>query len=100
MNPRTCIGCRQQADASELIRFVVDAADPGRLRVDPRRRLPGRGAHLHPTVSCLEAATRRRAFTRALRAAAPLRSDELERFICKMDDSMTTTRDPIGDGFR
>jgi len=29
--------------------------------------LPGRGAHLHPSVRCLEQAKRRRAFGRALR---------------------------------
>lgn len=81
MNLRTCIGCRQKADANELIRFVVDGTDPGLLRVDPSRRLPGRGAHLHPTTSCLEAATRRKAFARALRAAAPLQIAELERYV-------------------
>ena len=33
---------------------------------------PGRGAYLHPTVTCLELAERRRAFPRALRLAGPL----------------------------
>ncbi|WP_244604971.1 YlxR family protein [Mycobacterium attenuatum] len=35
--------------------------------VDPNRRLPGRGAWLHPEPQCLQQAIRRRAFTRALR---------------------------------
>lgn len=34
---------------------------------DPRGTAPGRGAHLHPTIACLELAERRRAFRRALR---------------------------------
>ena len=34
---------------------------------DPRRRLPGRGAWLHPRLGCLDVAERRRAFGRALR---------------------------------
>jgi len=34
---------------------------------DPRGRLPGRGAHLHPTPDCLALAERRRAIGRALR---------------------------------
>jgi len=39
---------------------------------DPERRLPGRGAWLHPGLSCLELAVRRRAFGRALRMAIEL----------------------------
>ncbi|WP_425271268.1 YlxR family protein [Mycobacterium gastri] len=35
--------------------------------VDSNRRLPGRGAWLHPEPRCLQQAIRRRAFTRALR---------------------------------
>jgi len=37
------------------------------LQPDPKRRLPGRGAHVHPDPACLEQAERRRAFGRALR---------------------------------
>ncbi|MGL4178811.1 MAG: YlxR family protein [Dermatophilaceae bacterium] len=35
---------------------------------DPGRCRPGRGAWLHPDVSCLDLAVRRRAFGRALRS--------------------------------
>ena len=44
----------------------------GLLVVDERRVLPGRGAHLHRDLACLEAAERRRAFPRALRVPGPL----------------------------
>ncbi|WP_081491247.1 YlxR family protein [Mycolicibacterium phlei] len=70
---RTCIGCRKRELAVELLRVVavgnVDGAGNGlsAVAVDPARRLPGRGAWLHPTPRCLEAAVRRRAFGRALR---------------------------------
>jgi predicted RNA-binding protein YlxR (DUF448 family) len=37
---------------------------------DPRRQLPGRGAHVHPDLQCLDLAIRRQAFRRALRLAA------------------------------
>ncbi|MFC7593962.1 YlxR family protein [Terrabacter sp. GCM10028922] len=40
------------------------------LRPDPRHRMPGRGAWLHPTPECFELAVRRKAFGRALRLQA------------------------------
>ena len=46
---------------------------------DPGRRLPGRGAHLHPVVACLDLAERRRAFPRALRVPPPLDLDLVRR---------------------
>ena len=70
---RTCVGCRARAPASELLRVVAvrDETEPAggrhRLVPDPARRLPGRGAHLHPDPACLARALRRRAFGRALR---------------------------------
>jgi len=39
---------------------------------DPDRRLPGRGAHLHPAQQCLDRAERKGALARALRVAGPL----------------------------
>ncbi|MGI8767767.1 MAG: YlxR family protein, partial [Propionibacteriaceae bacterium] len=69
---RTCIGCRQSAHPSSLLRLAV--AD-GTLLVDQRRRLPGRGAYLHDTPDCWAAATRKRAFGRALRLTGPALAD-------------------------
>jgi predicted RNA-binding protein YlxR (DUF448 family) len=39
---------------------------------DPQARLPGRGAYLHPSQTCLEQAQRRKALGRALRMPAPV----------------------------
>jgi len=66
---RTCVGCKQRALIGELLRVV---AVDGRAVVDAHRRLPGRGAWLHPGPDCLAKAERRRAFPRALRVSGAL----------------------------
>lgn len=63
---RTCIGCRERCPDVQLLRVVVV---DGTVVPDPRRRLPGRGAWVHPDPGCVAAASRRRAFTRSLRHA-------------------------------
>ena len=70
---RTCIGCRGSDSRSALLRVVLGPGGDGILVVlpDPERRRPGRGAWLHPDLSCLDLAVRRRAFGRALRSSAP-----------------------------
>ena len=66
---RTCIGCRERVLAVELLRVVAVSMGNGQfaVTVDSAGHHPGRGAWLHPDRRCLEAATRRRAFARALR---------------------------------
>jgi len=67
---RTCVGCRQRAEVSDLIRVVaIGTGAELKLQPDPRRRLPGRGAHLHLDPACFALAERRRAFGRALRVS-------------------------------
>ena len=63
------MGCRTRAPADGLLRVVAVA---GVVTPDPRRRLPGRGAWLHPDPACLNRAERRSAFSRALRVPGPL----------------------------
>ena len=70
---RTCVGCRTRDERSVLLRVValvgndVAQREVAVLVPDERGRLPGRGAWLHPRLDCLEKATQRRAFPRALR---------------------------------
>ena len=104
---RTCVGCRKRAPVTDLLRVVLRS---GALVPDPRRRLPGRGASLHPTPECLHAAERRRAFPRALRLpggggaaveAGPLRDHVLgtppgDRDPGTGDTGRTTDRTPDG----
>jgi predicted RNA-binding protein YlxR (DUF448 family) len=53
---------------------------------DPQRKAPGRGAHLHPTLECLELALRRRAFARALRAEAGLSGTPVRDYLQQRAD--------------
>ncbi|MFF9899739.1 YlxR family protein [Streptomyces longispororuber] len=71
---RTCVGCRERAAKSELLRIV---AIEGACVPDPRGTLPGRGAYVHPALVCLDLAVRRRAFPRAFRVQGPLDTAEL-----------------------
>ncbi|WP_326943079.1 YlxR family protein [Amycolatopsis sp. NBC_01307] len=75
---RTCVGCKRRALIGELLRVVAVA---GRVVVDGRRRLPGRGAWLHPDADCLAKAERRRAFPRALRAPGALDVREVRGYV-------------------
>jgi len=76
---RTCIGCRHRGSPDSLLRVVLAG---GAVVPDPRAVLPGRGAWLHP--ECLEAAERRKAFTRALRASAGPDLTGLRAFVASM----------------
>ncbi|WP_144877346.1 YlxR family protein [Microbacterium sp. 1.5R] len=73
---RTCVGCRTRAPRSALLR-VVSQNDT--LVIDERAVLPGRGAWLHPTQECMDAAVRRRAFGRALRVSGQLDTQTIEK---------------------
>jgi predicted RNA-binding protein YlxR (DUF448 family) len=75
---RTCLGCRQRADVSSLVRVV---AAGGEVTPDPSAVLSGRGAWVHPVVSCLDKATQRRAFGRALRVTEALDTGRLYELV-------------------
>jgi len=76
------VGCRVRATKQELLRVVAHGTGTGlALTPDPLGVAPGRGAHLHPTLECLELALRRRAFSRALRVADGLASTGLRDYL-------------------
>lgn len=69
---RTCLGCRERAPQSSLVRLVR----VGEVIVDATRpRLGGRGGYLHPGSGCLDLAVRRRALERAFGKAATLSAE-------------------------
>jgi predicted RNA-binding protein YlxR (DUF448 family) len=101
---RTCVGCRQRTSASELFRVVaaaptevgtgaaqiVAAQAPTWLLVpDVSRRMPGRGAHLHPDADCFAKAERRRAFGRALRLTGVLDTGPVAAYVAAVTDPGT-----------
>lgn len=92
---RTCVGCRRRDDRSALLRVVAEWIDPGenvaRVVPDPRLRLPGRGAWLHPTPECLDLALRRKAFGRALQVKAALELAPVSAYIETREQSVVTT---------
>src|SRR5690606_36857595 len=89
-----CVGCRGRAPASELLRVVAveheavagavaagESVPVVNIVPDPRRRRPGRGAHIHPDPNCLALAERRRAFGRALRVAGVPDTTPLRQYL-------------------
>lgn len=83
---RTCVGCRARVQASILIRVVASIDHDSQLAaasliVDQRRRLPGRGAWLHPDEKCVDLAEKRRAFARALRVPVAGSLDAVRTFV-------------------
>ncbi|MET7360872.1 YlxR family protein [Streptomyces sp. NPDC005562] len=83
---RTCVGCRERAAKSELLRIV---AKEGACAPDPSGTLPGRGAYVHPALVCLDQAIRRRAFPRALRAQGPLDTEAVRRAVETIQQAAT-----------
>jgi uncharacterized protein len=83
------VGCRERAAKTELLRIVMIE---GECVPDPRGTLPGRGAYVHPALVCLDQATRRRAFPRALRAPGPLDTKALRRHVEQMTVAEQATR--------
>ncbi|MDQ2697718.1 MAG: YlxR family protein [Actinomycetota bacterium] len=75
---RTCVGCRTRAPRTALLRVVaIDSV----LVPDERASMPGRGAWVHKTQECVDAAIRRRAFVRALRVSGSLDTQTIEQYL-------------------
>jgi predicted RNA-binding protein YlxR (DUF448 family) len=60
-----------------LLRVAIDG---GRIVADPKRRLPGRGAYVHPKVSCVTIPGLARALRRAVNKA------DLDRIVASVSD--------------
>ena len=66
---RQCVGCREHREKPQLIRVV--RSPQGEISLDPKGKLPGRGAYLCPDPNCLKRAVKSRALERALETPIP-----------------------------
>ncbi|WP_080791548.1 YlxR family protein [Corynebacterium pacaense] len=78
---RTCVATRVRTPDDQLLRVVEHPEFPGVILPDPKRRLPGRGAWLTPTIAALELAEQRRAFGRALRVSTPVDAGHVRTYL-------------------
>jgi hypothetical protein len=64
---RTCVGCGQVQGKREMVRVV--RTPEGQVQVDPTGKRNGRGAYIHRSRACWEAALKRGNLAHALKAA-------------------------------
>ena len=66
---RQCLGCRQMQPKRTLVRVV--RTPEGSVQLDPRGKLPGRGAYICKEKACLQKAIRSKALSRSLSVEIP-----------------------------
>ncbi|MDX1763032.1 MAG: DUF448 domain-containing protein [bacterium] len=81
---RTCVGCREVKSKESLARIVC--GPDGRLAVDMKSRLPGRGAYVCFDKSCIRAAVRGKTLANALKRQ--IDSSDLELVEARIKDGM------------
>lgn len=62
---RLCIVCRKRKSKEELIRIV--RTPEGLVRVDPLKKLPGRGAYICSNMECIDKLKRENSLNYALK---------------------------------
>ncbi len=82
---RQCLGCREMFPKKELIRAV--RSPEGKISLDFKGKLPGRGAYVCRKKECLEKAKKSCAFERAFSVSVPDEVyDELMRQMEESDE--------------
>lgn len=79
---RTCIGCREHDQKSNLVRLVNRG---GYVVVDESGTMHGRGAYLHRSQICFVEAVRRRQFRQALRVESAPDTSAVEQFAAELE---------------
>src|SRR3990172_12224989 len=71
---RTCIACRSTEAKRGLVRIV--RTPEGRVELDPTGKKNGRGAYVHESRECWDAALKRDRLGHALKVAVPAEDTE------------------------
>ena len=66
---RQCLACREMKPKRELIRVV--RSPEGKVSLDSKGKMPGRGAYLCPGAECLKRAVKSKALSRAFGVPIP-----------------------------
>ncbi|MBN2192858.1 MAG: YlxR family protein [Polyangiaceae bacterium] len=80
---RTCVGCRTATDPETVVRVVL--GPDGSLAPDLACRAHGRGAWVHPRLTCLRDAARR-GFARSFRSPVRTSAEELVELLRRAAD--------------
>lgn len=80
---RTCIACRASRPKDAVVRVAVAA---GRVVLDYREKLPGRGAYVCPEQECIRRAFARDALSKAMRMK--VQAPEGREFIALLADAI------------
>ena len=72
---RTCIACQGKRPKRELVRVV--RTPEGQIEIDPKGKLPGRGAYLCPELECWDVALKQQKLGRALKCRVTI--EDVER---------------------
>jgi predicted RNA-binding protein YlxR (DUF448 family) len=62
---RTCVGCGKTDEQGKLIRLAITAE--GRVKVDAKRRFPGRGTYVHGSHACVDRAIQNSGLAKSFR---------------------------------
>lgn len=82
------MGCGGTSPKPVLLRVAKTLS--GGLRVDPEKKLPGRGAYVHENRDCIQAALKSKRFHRAFRMNVS--KDELDKLTDELDQWLTRKR--------
>jgi len=66
---RTCLACGRKTGKAALLRLARDQT--GTITIDPRQRLPGRGAYVCRTSACGELLKKKKGLHHGFRQPAP-----------------------------
>ncbi len=67
---RTCLACGRKTDKIALVRLV--RLPDGNIALDPRQRLPGRGAYVCHTLACGELLKKKKGLQHGFRRPVPM----------------------------